>query len=382
MGKEIKIALIIKTDGLEYDDRIRKEILSIEKLYPNIKFKIFALLANNKEEEGITDYGIPYKSIYLKERDKYPSQKKALLKAYRFYKKVKKETKEYDIIWASNVDSSFFPLLYKGKTLIWDLHELPERFLKNIFTKKLLKHIFNNCDAVIHANPQRIDYLKSIGIIKNFTKHHSIRNYPNFDEIDKNYDQKFKDFINWKGNRKCIYLQSLANDSRAPYESIVSILRIPQFTAVITGNYFNNAYLKLINEFGEDEIKNRLFFAGKIPQLKIPQYMKECYMSLVFYKNSKPNNFYCEANRFYQSIIMGLPVVVGNNPSMRELIEKYGFGESINDDGNNVDLIIDGIKKINENHETYIQNIEKNKNKLLWENQVSELRKIIDTIIN
>lgn len=30
MDKERKIALVIKTEGLEYDDRVRKEILTVE----------------------------------------------------------------------------------------------------------------------------------------------------------------------------------------------------------------------------------------------------------------------------------------------------------------------------------------------------------------
>ena len=59
MDKERKIALVIKTEGLEYDDRVRKEILTVEKIYPNVKFKIFAMLPGNKEREGVTEYGTP-----------------------------------------------------------------------------------------------------------------------------------------------------------------------------------------------------------------------------------------------------------------------------------------------------------------------------------
>ena len=38
----------------------------------------------------------------------------------------------------------------------------------------------------------------------------------------------------------------------------------------------------------------RLFFTGKIKQLKTPQYIRKCIMCLVFYKKSSMNNWFCE----------------------------------------------------------------------------------------
>ena len=65
-NKQYKIALVLYTQGLDYDDRIRKEMLSIKSLFPNIDFKIFAVEPNNREENGVTSYGIAYCIPYLK----------------------------------------------------------------------------------------------------------------------------------------------------------------------------------------------------------------------------------------------------------------------------------------------------------------------------
>ena len=73
MEKKTRIALVIKTDGLEYDDRVRKEILTTQKLFPNVEFKIFVMFPENKETDGVTSYGVPYHSVYIPSRDKYPS---------------------------------------------------------------------------------------------------------------------------------------------------------------------------------------------------------------------------------------------------------------------------------------------------------------------
>jgi len=380
MEKEINIALVIKTEGLEYDDRVRKEILTIEKLFPNIKFKIFAMLPDNKEREGVTDYGTPYKSIYIPARDKYPSAKKAYLKGFQFYKAVKKDLAAFDVVWAANVDASFVPMLYKSEKLVWDLHELPTAYLSKSVTRLLLKYIFNRCKIVLHANPQREKYLESIGVVSDPQKHYALRNYPNFDDVDKEYDSKYYDFIEWKGDRRCVYLQGLDGDRRSAYESVKAVLQTEDMVTVVAGRYDDTSKKRFEEEYGE-ELAKRVLFIGKIPQLKIPQYVKQCYTTLVFYKNISPNNYYCEANRFYQSVLMGLPVVVGNNPTMRELVNQYGFGVSIEDDGNDVSKIVEGINTIINNYDEFKQNIEKNRDKLIWSNQEAYIKGMIETLL-
>ena len=381
MEKEIKVALVIKTDGLEYDDRVRKEILTVQKLFPQIRFKVFIMLPDNKEGKGVSGYGVPYESIYIPARDKYPSAQKTFIKAYQFYKAVKGRLKEFDVIWVANVEASFFPMLLKKKRILWDLHEIPAPFLRNRLTKYVLKHTFSRCKLVIHANPQRIEYLNSIDAIDDMSKHVAIRNYPSFEDVDKEYDEAYHAFINWKGNRKCVYLQGLTFDGRASYESVSAVLRHPELVAVVIGKYDEEAKSRLIEEYGESSISDRIYFVGKIAQLKIPQYMSVCAFSMVFYKNIRPNNYYCEANRFYQAVMVGLPVVVGSNPPMREVVEQYGFGVSVEDDGRDVDAICEGIDRMLEGYDTFKENAIKNRHHLSWDTQEEQFERIINTVL-
>lgn len=383
MAKEYKVALVIKTDGLEYDDRVRKEVLSIQKLYPNIKFKIFVMLDNdNREYEGITGYGVPYKVLYLPSRDKYPPQKKVLRKTYEFYKVVKKDLQEYDAVWCGDYHSVAIALLCKNKPVLWDLHELPSMLLFSRVKRLLLRRVFNNCKVVLHANPQRIEYIASKGCIKDPGKHFALRNYPNFQDIDPEYDEKYDEFIAWKKDRPCVYLQGLTNESRADVESLNAVLSYPDIVAVIVGGFQDKAKSQLIKKWGKEEIEKRVHFVGQIPQLKIPQYVSKCFTTLVFYKNVRPNNWYCEANRFYQAVILGLPVVVGNNPPMKELVEKYDFGVVANTDGSNVSEIIIGLQQVIHRRSQYLESIEKNKHLLTWDQQDGILKTVVDEWLN
>lgn len=377
MKNEVNMALVIKTNGLEYDDRVRKEVLSVQKLFPEVRFTIYVMLPDNKESSGFTEYGVPYKTIYIPARDKYKSAQKILLKAYQFYRAVKSELMSYDAIWVANEEVFFIPFLLHHKHILWDLHELPLSLLKNMPMRYLLRYTFNRCKVVLHANPQRIDYLYSKGVIGKRTINIALRNYPNFNDIDKDYDEIFQHFQCWKKGRKCVYLQGLTEDRRAAYESIAAVLRHNDLVAVVIGKMHVESMDRLRQEYGEATLSHRVHFVGRIPQLKIPQYVAESHLSLVFYKNVSPNNYYCEANRFYQSVILGLPVVVGNNPPMKEIVERNGFGVVIDDDGCNIDKISEGINDVIENYDYYKTNIDKNKHVLIWDSQEEVIRKIV-----
>lgn len=379
MGKKIKIALVAVSDGLEYDDRIRKEILSVKKLYPDIDFKAFVMLPDNKEFEGTTSYGTTYKSVYIQARDKYKSSQKLILKAWQFHRAIKEEIKEYDAIWAVNDTVPFTLLLSHNKRILWDEHELPTSYLSSKLKRVFLQLLYAKCKVVIHANIQREKYIEKLGLIKDPQKHFALRNYPNFTDIDTEYDDMYHHFKTWKADRQCVYLQGLDGERRAAYESIKAVLRDPRLIAVVVGGFNKSIKRTLYEEYGE-ELDRRIMFVGMIPQLKIPQYVQECYTSLVFYKNVSPNNYYCEANRFYQAVIMGLPVVVGCNPSMRDVVEQYGFGVSIDDDGSDIEAIQEGLNKVINNYEMYRANIKKNRGKIVWDNQDPIICNIIDKL--
>lgn len=376
-----RIALVIKTEGLEFDDRVRKEILSVQRLYPNIKFKIFAMLPSNKEAEGVTGYGVPYKSVFIPAREKYPSSTKVYLKGWQFYKAIKNDLKKFDAVWVANMDAFFVTTFVKTKHLLWDLHELPYQLFGSKWKRKLLKYTLHRCDVVVHANPQRAEYMKSINLIEDMTKHFALRNYPDFADFDQTHDEVFRQFESWKGDRKCVYLQGLNGDGRAAYESIAAVIRYKELIAVVVGGFDVNIKEKLQNDFGQ-ELNERIRFIGKIPQLKIPQYVEQCFMSLVFYKNIRPNNWYCEANRFYQAVVLGVPVVIGNNPSMRELVQTYSFGVSIDDDGRDIEKITAGIKELIENYEVYRQNVIAHRQLLAWDNQDNVVQEIINKLFD
>lgn len=379
-NKQYKIALVLYTRGIDYDDRIRKEMLSIMKLYPNVSFKIFAVESKNREEEGVSSYGVPYRIPYLKTRDKYASASHTMAKAWDFYKTIKNDLKEFDAIWCADPETFIFTLMIHGKPLAWDLHELPSKFIYNPLLKALFRFTERKVNVMIHANEPRLKHLESLGMIKHPEKQFFLRNYPDFNEIDSEYDETYQAFDKWVSNSKCVYLQGLMGEKRADVESIESVLAFPELKGVVIGGIQPDRMKVFEKKFGKEELEKRIFFTGQIKQLKTPQYIQRCAFSLIFYKNSSANNWYCEPNRMFQNVINGNPVIVGNNPPMKDFVENGGFGVVVDTDGSDVEKIKAGIKDLLENYNKIQSNV-KSKGCVTWSTQEGTIKEIVEKLL-
>ena len=163
-----KIAMILSTNGIQYDDRIRKEMLSVMSIYPDVKFKIFAMIDGNVsiEESGISDYGVEYEIPLFRSRLKYPQGTHLLVKLWDFYKTIRPKIADFDAIWCADFRPLLFILLCR-KPKVWDMHELPEIFLGNSFKKFLLKLLMRRANVIIHANTERLKYLDKQSALSN-----------------------------------------------------------------------------------------------------------------------------------------------------------------------------------------------------------------------
>ena len=372
-----KIAFVLNTNGLEYDDRVRKEALTLSEI---AQVKIFVVLGNNKESEGITTYGIPYKSFRLKTRDQLPQAKYLLIKAAEFYLCVRGYLKDYDIVWVHEVQPFLFPLLLREKKIVWDLHEIPHVFEKNSFMRNIFRFMEKKCMQLIHANQYRIDYLIREGLIKKPEKHIVIRNYPDT-QFEKSTlkDDKYDEFKKWLGASDYIYLQGLNDNSRFPRQTIEAVMNADTFKAVVVGNFVAKVKEDLLMRYG-GKLCQKIFFRGNVDQLAIPNYIKGSLQSIVLYDITfdPGNNRYCEPNRMYQSILFDKPVIVGCNEPMRDLVTKYGFGVVLKSDGRDVSEITVAMQAVMDKYDFYVENIKKYKEYIVWSKQEQALKAIVE----
>jgi hypothetical protein len=362
-----KIAFVLYSSGLEYDDRVRKEIASLNKLGATID--IFFISPKNLNNSGYTSYGSRFIEYKLHTRILFSNSVFNILKFLEFFLYFKKHQKKYEFIWMHDTELCLFPLFLRKK-YIWDLHETPTQFLKNIVLKKIFKLIEARCELIIHANSSRLSYIFKNGIVANLSKHIILRNFADKLFIDSDISSiNYFNFKNWLGENDYIYLQGLDDAERFPIETLNAILLHGRMKAVIVGNFNEDIKKQFFSNFGN--IFNQTFyFVGCINQLETPQFIKNSKFSILFYSDSNINSYYCEPNRLFQTISLGKPVIIGKNPSIQSIVKDMNLGISIDSFGQNQKQIIDAIELLLNNYDDYIFHVNSSKNNLMWDSQV------------
>ena len=364
----MKIAYIMLTNGLEYDDRIRKEMFSMRELLGDVEFKIFGFHGDNHAESGVLSYGVPYELVSIKNRGGEKGIIDELRKEYDLYSQIKPKVKDYDLLWVCDDQPFFFPL-FSNKPVIWDLHEIPASIIGSKFKNLLFHRMERRCKWLIHANQERVDYLIRSGVLIKPEKNLIIRNFPDQHWLSEGntLTDKHKRFIEWCGDEEYIYVQGISGKDRFAWETLSAIMEAHTIKAVVIGNVPSDVKNKLNETYSDAD--NYIYYTGQVVQAETAYYMKHCKFSIVFYNIKTPNNRYCEPNRMFQCLGMGKPVIVGCNEPMTNIVEKYGNGLALKTEGRNISEVTDGICKMLHDYDTYRQNSEKVKGEFCWEAQ-------------
>ena len=361
--------MIVKTNSLEFDDRIRKVSLALSK---DADVKIFALLNDNTEKDDITSYRIHYHSFSLRSRALFPSKKLLLLKTLEFYLKVIMHVRKYDVLWANDENTFLFPLFAKKNKTVWDLHEIPELFLNNK-CKWIFHYIERKSLKILHANPFRLDYLYEQGVISDKSKHSYIRNYPDHIFLEKCIESPvYERFIKWLKGEKYVYIQGVEQKDRYPFNSIACVLDATNYKVVIIGGLDSDEKVELEKKYG-DKFKERVFLAGWTNQLSLSLYLKDAIFTVILYTKDTPNNRYCEANRFYQACSLAIPIICGSNESMKSIVDEFKMGVYLESDGRDLHELIGAVKMVDSNYSLYKDNSIQCRKMFIWdENRVKK----------
>jgi len=266
------------------------------------------------------------------------------------------EARVYDCNDPETMLAGIYAKKYFNAKIIYDTHELWSDFFE--IEENIIKTIYSFLNS-------KIVYLYETFLIKRFdtvitinepikkiikkryklNQIHVIYNFFNYIDLDKNI--KKKDSIVFIGRfRMGIEELLLKIKKRTNLEPVIIGFK---------GNYNEIDYKGFLNkkEYLEELQKNKI--------------------GIFSYDIKSKNIFLATPNKIFQYFQSNLPVVVMNILGLR-YFKKYKFGEfyRINDEE---DLILK-INKILNNYDFYLDNIEKYKHELSWENQEEYVLKL------
>lgn len=345
-----QVLMLLKCNGLQFDDRVRKECASILKV-SGFKSEIHVLENDNVSSSGyIFESNTSYKSYHLITRKLFKGNRLLFIKLLEFFFKVMPTTlRKREAVWLHDplmfVFVPYFSLLRKIgiiDKLIWDQHELPpEYFLKNKLLKFFYKFAMDKVDVRIHANKQRADYLNEL-LQKNYS-YMILNNY-----VDNIFSLETakplnSDVMTWLNGEEFLLLQSGAYYERNFSNVVEAVCSHSKLKCIVVGgtDIDLSEYKTKYNNF--DEL---FFFVGMVPQIRLVDYIDQAKASLILYKDSIPNSYFCEPNRLYQASCRGTFVIVGSNPPMSDFVKANNNGIVLKTDGHETQNIIESLEYV------------------------------------
>jgi glycosyltransferase involved in cell wall biosynthesis len=289
-----------------------------------------------------------------------------------------------DVVWCHELGmSGLVPVLALFRScglirrVVWDQHELPsDGLLKNSGYRRVFRWLVGLCDSVVMANHERralvIDWLGE----KPRVPIAVLENYP---------DARFGDLVatdlprkvtEWLEGSPYLLAQGGANPDRHLDRLVSATLRMPQFKLLVVGPYLPQVLPDLERRHGS-ALGRQVLFTGPVPQLDLTRFIDHAYASVVLYQSDSANTRLCAPNRLYQALVRGVPVVVGVNPPMADLVNARRCGVVLRTDGASADDVCEGLRRLESGYEAFKASAARTHG-LLWESQQAVVARIVE----
>lgn len=359
--------IMILTNGFAPDLRVYKEAQYITSKGYEVEILCWDREAMFKEKP-IEQYGNIKITRFFVE-SKYGSGLKQIFKLLKFKKECKKYLKEekvnYDYIHCHDLDGMLVGFLVhkKNDKLVFDMHEFYNSgsYAKIFFiVKRLLKFLQDKSYKIVHVNDKQIENMTE----RNKEKLIYLPNYPEeskFEKVEHIPDSQL----------------------RVMYAGYVRHL-LPMTNLVKAGKNLDNIKIsihgsgEIVDELRELAKENEnIELTGAYTHDKIGEFYANADLVYIVYNKGNPNDETALPTKFFEAIISGVPVIVSKGSLLEKTVRKYDIGFSV--DGTDEKDVKDLLMEIQNNRDILEQkrkNIEKIKNKFVWEDVVKNLDKI------
>lgn len=318
-----KKVCIIRSNPVKPDSRVEKEAWALARSGYDVMVLAWDRDNNHDEESGninVLDVEIPiirlgYKATFGEGFKNIIPYLKFQFHMCRWLRKNK-----FDIVHACDFDTAFFSIgivkINKEK-FVFDIFDFlygePSNLFQNII-KKIQLQIINFADATIICTEERKLQIKGskprkLGII---------HNAPSALQISKLNSSKQNDNV-----IRVVYV-GILQDDRLLIEIAECILKMENVELHIGGFGKYEDYFKDLSNKCQ-----QIFFYGRISYDKTLELENSCDIMLAIYNPMIENHRYAAPNKFYESLLLGKPVIMAKGTGMSQIIEQNNIGEVI-----------------------------------------------------
>ena len=331
------MVIFLRSNEIEYDPRLQKYIGFLNKKQIN-----YLVIGWDRESSGKLVKNI----IFYRKKTGYNLGRKAILSRIYFmwflFLNLIKMKDKYSIIHACDFDTVIPALIIKyiyKKRVIFDIFDWYSDtiYTGNLIINKIISILefisYKLSDYIIICEEERKKQIKYY--------HRNIYILPNIPDIYLN-EYKFKKKTN---NSQIVisYVGGFYKDRNI--EILLSVV-----------SKINNINLKIAG-YGDKELEaacleyskkySNIEYYGKVKYNIALEIMSQSDLIYAMYCKKNKNHIYAAPNKFYESLLLGVPIITTEGTIVGEKVKKYNTGFVIGEEYTDTEILLKSIQNIN-----------------------------------
>lgn len=128
---------------------------------------------------------------------------------------------------------------------------------------------------------------------------------------------------------KVLLYQGLLAEGRGLEECVRSLEQLEDSAFLVVGAGPLRRELQLLAE--DLRVADRVIFRQALPQEELLRYTAAADAGMVLVQDTSMSQYLCAPNKFYEYLMMGVPVVASDFPEMRDIVMTYNVGTLVDD---------------------------------------------------
>lgn len=318
---------MIRSNPVCPDSRVEKEAWSLTKAGYDVHILAWDRSGNHDEEESsIKVADVEILITRFGHKAAFGAGMRSIVPYLSFQWSInrwlRKHRTEYDAVHACDFDTAFFSYRYvlkEKKKFVFDIFDIlvsnPDSFFRRCIFKA--EHsIIPKADAVIICTESRKSQLREYTPKKLAVIHNT--------PMEQMLPREGTEVFRVSGDKVKVVYVGILQENRMLIELLDYFKSHPEMEFHVGGfGRLEESFIKAAQEH------QNIFFYGKIPYENTLELENKCDIMLAIYNPALENHRNAAPNKFYESLMLGKPVIMVKGTGMSDIVLQHGIGELI-----------------------------------------------------
>jgi len=228
--------------------------------------------------------------------------------------------RRWDVVLVADLDAlvgCYWAARLRRKQVILDSRELYSA-LPSLYGRPFRRWVWSQVEAWLYPKV-KYHFTVSPPIAQHYKKRYGIEAW-----LIYNLPLRQKGFAKARLEDRLLFYQGVLHPYRGLEELILALRMVPGWRLWIAGDGRHRAYLEIIVK--QEGLRDRVLFLGLLSYEEALTYAREATLGVSGELPITDNHRYALPNKVFDYIQMGLPVLAGEAPLIRQLVEKLRVG--------------------------------------------------------